>query len=1331
MTLQPQKTINELRDEYTESVYPGQLPASPLPAPPASDDRHVTPAPPDVLPIEDSQLTFTAADLLASSAGLEGFRLIDTSVSILGAHGTVTANTDESWTLDPSPHVHGQDVPVFFDVVDAGGHAMSRSALVDVPDANTAPEAGDVNLGQCMAGGGRIFTTFDLLSASHDADGDILSVANVQTDPECGSVRSLGNNYWLFTPARGFAGSAEISFEVRDGAAASEAVAALEVLPAGDNRPPIVSLANLGHTLEDTSFLITQSRLLFGSRDPDGDRLHVASVSVDEACGTVRDNGDGTWTFTPSENFNGDDVRIGFMVSDGRGGEAASTALLDVRPVNDAPEVGDVRLGTMNEDTTLTVTAAQLLLKAGDIDGDRIHVASVTADPAVGTVTDNGDGTWTFTPAENLNGNGVPLTFSVDDGHGGSASAQATVDILPVNDAPRAGDISIIIDEDTPAEITQELIRAHCSDVDGDTVTAITMSLQTPGILSEEISMSGEARTWEFRPHDNFEGQASIAYTISDGQAQDVGRIDVTVNAVADPLNATHTVAGYTGGLYELNLDFSAQFPEQDGSEVYTVLSLSGLDGIPAGAQLLDGDTVIWTSGDGDTLSLTPEQAMGIDSIWLRCHEEGSFDITVHTRTVELSNNDTAIGASTLHFDIDTPPQLATYDIADTDPSMPGVFWYQNGPDTSAPSDVAFSSASDKARFMTFANNPILFNNLDPADPDAIINSVNWYADAANTIEIEGFSTEFNHVPDPNNPEVAYPQSHSHGAMHDIWMFRWNMADQGNQDLHFSPHLRQQLGDQSMQVVAHNVQNGIDFFEARSVIMGYMNEALWLQHQTFLDIFKIESATHPEYLRAGWDDRFLFGTDDGNDVLRGEDAPGGDAGNNVLVGFGGDDTLIYGEGNDSLFGGDGNDSLVIDTEHHNGLLDSYALTGFVIPTVGTNFAAPGEYGFYTVTEGKIDGGDGYDVLSLGAQEQAAGCNTLRLDYFEHWIGNEPPTYSMGIFNKTTNTYYCHWEATFPNNSPLMAGETIGNYASFKYHLINIEEIDISGDADDANTLNLNLANVWLVTSNEYGKTLYVTGDTNDTLEIRDQANWRYVDSDADHHHLVSSNGLAELYVDTDVDIHVVGGTDYGYRNPTWTSSSQKQTPSNDDLHVDGFFHTVLSGGGNDTVTIDPDLFHDDKRIDASDFSHIDGGSGYDVLKLGANHALLSGAEFDLTSFAPDYDVRQPVPNMWPVRNHADGILNIEAIDITGAAHQDNTLTLDASSVIDCTDSDNILYVRGDAGDTVHATDASQWTYTQSTEMGGVTYDHYVGADLVGVFANLYVEHQLQTNLEHP
>ena len=84
--------------------------------------------------------------------------------------------------------------------------------------------------------------------------------------------------------------------------------------------------------------------MLSNASDVDGDALSVTEVSVDASAGSLTDNGDGTWTFTPAENFNGDDVPLSFSVTDGTATESA-TATLDVTAVNDGPVVGDVDLG--------------------------------------------------------------------------------------------------------------------------------------------------------------------------------------------------------------------------------------------------------------------------------------------------------------------------------------------------------------------------------------------------------------------------------------------------------------------------------------------------------------------------------------------------------------------------------------------------------------------------------------------------------------------------------------------------------------------------------------------------------------------------------------------------------------------------------------------------------------------------------------------------------------------------------------------------------------------------------------------------------------------------
>ena len=709
---------------------------------------------------------------------------------------------------------------------------------------------------------------------------------------------------------------------------------------------------------------------------------------------------------------------------------------------------------------------------------------SVSVDTAYGTLDAVSADEWRFSPTENFNGEAL-LDFTVSDDRGGMTEAVARVEYLPVNDAPRAGSFSLATNEDQPLTITRDMILSHCSDVDGEALSLKGLSLRTPGAgeLSSIRPIDGES-FWLFEPAENSDTPAVLRYTVTDAHgATSAGRINIAVHAVADPLDATGTLQGYVDGLHRLDLDFSDQFPEHDGSEVYTLLSLSGLKALPDGAQLVSGGEVVWSAGDGDTLHLTREQSLGLADIFVSSPEATSFDISVRTQTVEQSNGHTAYGMATVHVDIVDRPLLASYDIAPTDQNMPDVFWYQNGDDWSAPSQISFASQSDREQFLNIASSPILFNNADPSDPDAIINSVDWHGDDKCLIHIEGFSTELNTMPGYGNQNWAQPyMGEEHGAMYDFWMFRWSMSDQGKTNNIFSPHLRLQYGDQTMQVVSSRTDS--DFFEARSVVMGYMNEAYWLHDTIMGDMLGFDSNPYPEYLQAGWDSRFLFGTNgDGIDVLVGDRSTGGDELNNVLVGLGNDDVLVYGKGHDTLLGGEGNDLLLIKTQYHNGFLDSYALTDYVIPQLSTNFMSPGEYGFYTVVEGKIDGGDGFDILKLQALGTSNSETTLYLNYAEHWIGDEPVRHDRGNFS-TGNEYFRHFTHPFDTFQPgydYLNGKTYGNFATFKYNMINIESIDLTGDEDDANTLNLNLDNLWLVTSNEYDKTLYVTGDANDTL----------------------------------------------------------------------------------------------------------------------------------------------------------------------------------------------------------------------------------------------------------
>ncbi|OOC13523.1 hypothetical protein BM451_10930, partial [Dickeya dadantii] len=78
-------------------------------------------------------------------------------------------------------------------------------------------------------------------------------------------------------------------------------------------------------------------------------------------------------------------------------------------------------------DTPVTVN---VLANDSDVDGDSLTVTAATV--GHGTVVINANGTLTYTPAANYNGSDT-ISYTVSDGHGGTATATVAVTITPVN----------------------------------------------------------------------------------------------------------------------------------------------------------------------------------------------------------------------------------------------------------------------------------------------------------------------------------------------------------------------------------------------------------------------------------------------------------------------------------------------------------------------------------------------------------------------------------------------------------------------------------------------------------------------------------------------------------------------------------------------------------------------------------------------------------------------------------------------------------------------------------------------------------------------------------
>ncbi|ENO3675511.1 tandem-95 repeat protein [Vibrio parahaemolyticus] len=266
------------------------------------------------------------------------------------------------------------------------------------------------------------------------------------------------------------------------------------------------------------SIIITTQELLSNVDDEDKDTLSVENLIVDKGNGTLVDNGDGTWTFTPQID---DDTEVSFTfdIIDDEDLVVSGSANLDILPINDAPNAENDVI-TTEEDTAVTI---DVLVNDSDVEGDALSIQSASVPSEQGSV-DIVDGKLVFTPAENFNGEAT-ITYIVTDGDL-TDEAKVTVTVTPVNDSPVAVDDTTSIQEDTAVTID---VLTNDTDVDGD-----KLSIESASVPKEQGTVEVVDGKLVFTPAENFNGDAEITYTVTDGELTDEAKVTVTVNPVND-----------------------------------------------------------------------------------------------------------------------------------------------------------------------------------------------------------------------------------------------------------------------------------------------------------------------------------------------------------------------------------------------------------------------------------------------------------------------------------------------------------------------------------------------------------------------------------------------------------------------------------------------------------------------------------------------------------------------------------------------------------------------------------------------------------------------------
>ena len=163
-----------------------------------------------------------------------------------------------------------------------------------------------------------------------------------------------------------------------------------------NHAPVVAGVVTLSAIAEDSGArLITQAQLLGNVTDLDGPSLTVANLAIAAGSGTLGDNHNGTWSYTPALN---DDTSVSFsyQVTDGTT-SVADSATLDITPVNDAP----VNTVPASWNATGGTNVAISGVAVSDVDATALttvlHVDHGTLTVAAGNAAVSGNGTGTLT----------------------------------------------------------------------------------------------------------------------------------------------------------------------------------------------------------------------------------------------------------------------------------------------------------------------------------------------------------------------------------------------------------------------------------------------------------------------------------------------------------------------------------------------------------------------------------------------------------------------------------------------------------------------------------------------------------------------------------------------------------------------------------------------------------------------------------------------------------------------------------------------------------------------------------------------------------------------
>lgn len=404
-------------------------------------------------------------------------------------NGVVTLSSNGDFTFTPTLNFIGSDSFVV-KVIDSVGAEDTGTITIHVNAENNPPVAGDDEFTTEI----NTALTFNPLENDYDPDDDTLAITSV-TQGSLGTV-SIKRAGLKYTPQRGVEGEDTFTYTVSDGNGGEDtAYVTITIGTVINNEAPII----MDQTFATDEDIELQETILFTD---DSDTTLDFTLQSDASHGYLSLNQNGTFSYTPDNNYFGSDSFV-VVGTDSHGASDAATIAINVAAVNDDPvAVDDIYSNTLSIGDTVNI---DVLANDSDIDGNPLSITNIIIpdESTLGSI-DYTSSLITFTVASYGT---EEYLYYISDGNGGIATGTLTITIIDPNPTTTAND-----DYYQLTFITTSTFDVTANDTGLD-LTIVSVSTPTMGTAS----VNTDENKIVYTPMQVAYGDDVFTYTLIDG----------------------------------------------------------------------------------------------------------------------------------------------------------------------------------------------------------------------------------------------------------------------------------------------------------------------------------------------------------------------------------------------------------------------------------------------------------------------------------------------------------------------------------------------------------------------------------------------------------------------------------------------------------------------------------------------------------------------------------------------------------------------------------------------------------------------------------------------